>query len=135
MGAAWLVAGLGLTLVGLAAAVACSAGVHALGRRRSGRGAEAEPGQRVRTDLVTAPLAGLAWAAAAPGDLGARAARVLHPGEPLHPLRGARAVALAGGHLVGPWGTVVDVLVAGALISSLFVARALRRRRPLEAGG
>ena len=132
---AWLVAGLGLTLVALAAAVACPAGVHALGRRRSGRLPEGKPRQLVRADLVTAPVAVLSWALAAAADLGARAARVIHSGESLHPLRGARTVALAGGHLVAPWGTVVDVLVAGALISSLFVARALRRRLPLEAGG
>jgi lysyl-tRNA synthetase, class II len=36
--------------------------------------------------------------------------------------------------VVAPWATVVDVLVGGALVSSLFVARALRLRRPLEDG-
>jgi lysyl-tRNA synthetase, class II len=132
--AAWLVAGPGLTLVALGAALACSVGVHALDRRRSGRRPEVEPRQRVRAGVATAPVAALSWVLAAAVDLAARAARAIHTGEPLHPLRGARAVALAGGQLVAPWGTVVDVLVAGALISSLFVARALRRRLPLEAG-
>ncbi|MGH3421146.1 MAG: phosphatidylglycerol lysyltransferase domain-containing protein, partial [Streptosporangiaceae bacterium] len=46
----------------------------------------------------------------------------------LHPLAGA-SVALALGHarIAAPWETVIDVLVGGALVSTLFVARALRR--------
>jgi lysyl-tRNA synthetase class 2 len=125
---AWLVAGVGLTLVALVAAVGCSAGARAVGRRRS----ERRPGHRVRVDLITVPVAALSWALAAAVDLGTRAGRVIHADGVLHPLGGARAVALAGTHLAAPWGAVVNVLVGGALISSLFVARALRRRRPLE---
>jgi lysyl-tRNA synthetase, class II len=128
--AAWLVAGLGLTLMALIAAVVCLAGAGAVGRHRS----ERRPGWRLRVDLATIPIAVLSWALVAAVDLAARAARVIRTGEVLHPLRGARAVALAGGPLVAPWGMVVDVLVGGALISSLFVARALRRRPPLEGG-
>jgi lysyl-tRNA synthetase class 2 len=67
----------------------------------------------VRADLITVPIAAVSWALATTVEVDARVAR---------------------GHLVAPWGTVVDVLVAGALVSSLFVARALRRRRPLEGG-
>jgi lysyl-tRNA synthetase, class II len=128
--AAWLVAGLGLTLMALVAAVACLAAAGAVGRRRSAR----RPGRRVRVDLAAIPIAALSWALAAAVDLAARAARVIRVGGVLHPLRGAREVALAGGGLVAPWGTVVDLLVVGALISSLFAVRALRRRRPLEGG-
>lgn len=104
--AAWRVAGLDLTLAALLAAVAGSAAARAVGsRRRSGR--------RMRVGLVTVPVAALSWALAVAVEVDARVAR---------------------GHLASPWGTVVDLLVGGALVSSLFVARALRRRRPLEGG-
>jgi lysyl-tRNA synthetase, class II len=100
--AAWLVAGLELTLAALAATVACSAGARAAGRT-----------WRTRVDLVTVPIAALSWALAVAVEVDARVPR---------------------GRLASPWGSVVDLLVGGALVSSLFVARALRRRRPLERG-
>jgi lysyl-tRNA synthetase class 2 len=108
--AAWQAAGLELTLAALAAPLVGSAGARALGRR--GR-SEGRSGRRRRVDLVAVPVAALLWALAVAVEVDARVAK---------------------GHLESPWGAVVDVLVVGALVSSLFVARALRRRRPLVGG-
>jgi lysyl-tRNA synthetase, class II len=128
--ASWLVVGLRMTAVSCGAAVGVSMIADALGRARR------SPSRRerlVRSERLAVPIAGVSWALAAAADLAAPAARVIGAARDLHPLRGAPAVALAHGHLAAPWPVVVDVLVGGALISSLLAARALRR--PAKLGG
>jgi lysyl-tRNA synthetase class 2 len=118
--AAWLVIGPAMTAVMLGAGVACALarrGVRVITRRGGGNARE---GAR-----FIAPVASLAWAlagaaiAAAPDDL--RAGRVLHELR-----RVSAAVALGHSHGAASWATVIDLLVGGALVSSLFLARGLR---------
>jgi lysyl-tRNA synthetase class 2 len=96
------------------------------GRRRLER-SRAQGGRR-RIELLSAPLAALAWAAAAGADLWAPVARAFRAARVLHPLGGASAgVALAHVHAVAPWEAVIDLLMGGALVCSLLAARALSR--------
>lgn len=120
--AAWLVIGPWLTAVALGVTIACGLvgqGVRAIARpdRRSAR-----PIVGRFSSPVAAASWGLAGAAAFAAPDGLDADRVLHG------LRHASAV-VALGHASGPpsWTTVIDLLVAGALVSSLLAARALRR--------
>jgi lysyl-tRNA synthetase class 2 len=125
---AWIAVGPAMTVAALGVALAFALAGRALRRlRRHGAG-----GGRPRIDLLSVPAAGLSWALAAAAVLAAPAARVIRAVGRLHPLRGATAVALGHAHIAAPWGTVIDLLVGGALVSSLFVARALRRPERLQ---
>lgn len=130
--ASWLLAGPGLTLLALGAAVLLAYAADAVGRLSGSRRARR---WQSRFDWASVPIAGLAWSLAAAADMAAPAVRVIRAARELHPLGGASAVALAHSHLAAPWGTVVDVLVGGGLISSLFVARSLRRPEALGGNG
>jgi lysyl-tRNA synthetase class 2 len=124
--AAWLVMGLALMAVALGVALACglfSRGVR--GRRADGTRRGAAAGR------FSAPLACASWglaaavALAAPDDF--RPERVLHGLSHV-----SAVVALGHGDGAALWGNVIDLLVGGALVSSLFVARALRHPEPLR---
>jgi lysyl-tRNA synthetase class 2 len=128
----WLLVGLPLTLLAFAATVVLSLGSDAFGRLlRLRRG----HGVHVRRDWLSVPTAVVSWALAGAADLAAPAARAIRAARELHPLHAAAALAFDGGHPAAPWGTLIDVLVGVALVSSLLGARALRRPRPLEDGG
>lgn len=125
--AAWLVTGPEITAVAFAVAIACGLVLQAVRTFAPFDHARA-PSARAR---FSSPVAAATWglagavAVAAPDDL--KVARVLHG------LRHASAV-VALGHASGAasWTTVVDLLVAGALVSSLTAARALRRPDPFR---
>jgi lysyl-tRNA synthetase class 2 len=119
--AAWLLIGPVMTAVALGAGVACALawrGVRVVVRRD---GVHPRVGER-----LIAPVASLSWGlagaalVAAPDDL--RAGRVLHELR-----RVSAAVALGHPHGAASWATVIDLLVGSALVSSLFLARGLRR--------
>jgi lysyl-tRNA synthetase class 2 len=120
----------GLVAEGFAVTVAALglALVLSLAGRRARRGGAAASGRRQpRIGLLTAPVAGVSWAGAAAADLVAPAAPAIRAARVLHRLGGASAaIAFGHGHINAPWETVIDVLVASALVSSLLVARALR---------
>lgn len=129
---AWIVAGLAMTAAALGVALAFSLagrGLRRLNHRRAGR-------RRPRIDLLSAPVAGMAWALAAAADLAEPAARAFREVRVLHRLGGASAALALGhahiAHIAEPWGTVIDLLVGAALVSSLSVARALRRPEGLR---
>jgi lysyl-tRNA synthetase class 2 len=128
--AGWIVAGPAVTAAAVAVALIVS---PAAWRPRRLERARAE-GARRRLELLSAPAAGLAWAAAASAELWAPVTGALRAGRVLHPLAGASAaLALAHVHVVAPWEVVVDLLVGGALVCSLLAARALSR--PDRLGG
>jgi lysyl-tRNA synthetase class 2 len=127
--AAWIVAGPVMTLAAFGVAFACSLGARALRRLARGRGLR-EAG--LRFGLLSIPLAAISWTLAAAADFTAPAARAIRA-VPLHPLGGASALAFAHAPIAAPWDTMIDILVGGALVSSLFVARALRRPALLRA--
>jgi lysyl-tRNA synthetase, class II len=126
---AWLVAGPRLTMLTLGAALLLSIADRAVGRLRP-----SHPSRRraARLDCASVPIAGTSWSLAAAAELAAPAERVIRATRELHPLGGTSAVALAHPHLAAPWGTLIDLLVGIGLISSMFVARALRQPRPLS---
>jgi lysyl-tRNA synthetase, class II len=129
--AAWVVAGPLMTIVAFGITASFSLAEH-VARLRGPRPRRI---RGVRLDLVSIPVAGLSWALAAAADYAAPAARAIRAARELHPLGGASALALAHTHIAAPWDSVVDLLVGGALVSSLFVARALRRAEPLRDEG
>ena len=122
--ASCLVAGFWLTVAAFGVSVMISAGATGLKRvhRTGGRSVT-----ELRFEVAAVPIAGISWSLAAVADLAAPAARVIRAARELHPLRGAPALALAQSHVVAPWTTLIDLLVASALISSLLAVRALRR--------
>lgn len=129
--AAWAVGGPVMTIAAFALAATFSLAEHAVRvRRRRNRGRWAG-----RLDLVSIPVAGISWALAVAADYAAPAARAIRAARALHPLSGASAIALTHTHIAAPWDGLIDVLVGGALVSSLFVARALRRPEPLREEG
>ena len=125
----WIVEGPAMMAAALGVVLAFSLAGRArrrVKRRRAGRG-------RTRIDLLSAPVAGISWAAAGAADLAAPVARAFRAAHVLHRLGGASAAtALGHAHIAAPWGTVIDLLVGGALVSSLLVARALRRPEGLQ---
>ncbi len=124
----WIVAGLAMTAVVVGVALAVSLAGGALrGPRRRGDGR-----RRPRIDLLGVPVAGIWWVLAAAAAVAAPAARVIRAARGLHPPGGASAVALGHTHAIAQWGTVLDLLVGGALVSSLFAARAMRRPERLQ---
>ena len=126
----WVVAGPVMTAAALGIALVVS--LAGWGSRRLER-SRARGGRR-RIELLSAPLAGLAWAAAAGADVWAPVARAFRAARVLHPLGGASAgVTLAHVHVVAPWDAVIDLLVGGALVCSWLAARALCR--PDQLGG
>jgi len=80
-----------------------------------------------RFEAAILPIAGISWSLAAVADLAAPAARVIRAARDLHPLRGVPALVLVHGHVSDPWTTVIDLVLAGALVSLLLAARSLRR--------
>lgn len=76
--------------------------------------------------LATVPIAGVAWGLAAVAALVAPAVRVVRAARHFHPLHGLPLV-LAHGHAAQSWTTLIDLLVAGALITSLLAVGMLRR--------
>jgi lysyl-tRNA synthetase, class II len=129
--AAWVVAGPMMTIAAFAVAATVSLAEHVLRAWRPRRG-----GRRVvRLDLVSLPVAGISWALAAAADYAAPAARAIRAAREMHPLGGASAIALGHAHIAASWESLVDVLIGGALVSSLFVARALRRPQALREEG
>ncbi len=129
--AAWAVAGPVMTIAAFAAAASFSVAVQLLHVRRP-----RPSGPRVpRLDLVSIPVAGISWVLAVAADYAAPAARAIRAARELHPLGGASALALAHTHIAAPWDSVIDLLFGGALVSSLLVARALRRAEPLRDEG
>ena len=129
--AAWAVAGPVMTIGAFAVAASVSLAEHLMRVRRPRH----RRTRAVRLDLVSIPVAGIAWALAAAADYAAPAARAIRAARELHPLGGASAIALAHTHIAAPWDSVIDLLVGGALVSSLFVARALRQPEPLRDEG
>lgn len=120
--AAWMVAGPGLTAAAFVVAIVC--GLAGQGVRTI---AGTERGfARSMPARFSSPMAVVSWGVAGAAIVaapdGLRADRVLHG------LRHASAAA-AFGHASGlaSWTTVIDLLVVGALVSSLFAARVLRR--------
>ncbi len=118
--AACLVIGPAMMAAALGVAVACALarhGVRAITRRD---GVHAREGGR-----FIAPVAGLCWGLAGAASVaapdGLRAERVLHELR-----RVSAGVALGHPHGAASWATVIDLLVGGALVSSLFLARGLR---------
>jgi lysyl-tRNA synthetase, class II len=129
--AAWLVAGPLMTIgaFGVAASFWVAQRMVRVLRPHQGRT------RTIRLDLVSIPVAGISWALAVAADYAAPAARVIRAARELHPLGGASSIAIAHTHIAAPWDGLIDVLVGGALVSSLFVARALRRPEPLRDDG
>jgi lysyl-tRNA synthetase, class II len=124
----WIVADLAMMAAVLGVALAVSLAGGALRRlRRRGDG-----GRWPRIDLLSVPVAGIWWVLAAAAAVAAPAARAIRAARGLHPLGGASAVALGHTHAITQWGTVLDLLLGGALVSSLFAARALRRPGRLQ---
>ena len=80
-----------------------------------------------RFEMAVLPVAVISWSAAAAADLAAPAARVIRAARDLHPLRGVPALVLVHSHASNPWTTVIDMVLAAALVSLLLAARALRR--------
>jgi lysyl-tRNA synthetase, class II len=78
------------------------------------------------------PIAGISWGLAAAADLAVPAARAIRVARALHPLRGVPALVLIHSRVSDPWTTVIDVILAGALVSLLLAARSLRRPGWLE---
>ncbi len=128
--AAWALTGPVTILAAFGVAFGCWAGGRAT-RRLTGRRLPRQPG--VRSGLVSILLAGLSWALAAVADFAAPEAGAIRAARALHPLGGASAVILVHTHMAAPWDTLFNVLVVGALVSSLFVARTLRRPARLGA--
>ena len=130
----WMMEGPATTAAALGVALSFTLAGRALRLTRRGAGL-----RRRRIDLLSAPIAGISWAAAAGVDLAAPVVRAIQDVRGLHPLGGASAaMALGHAHIAAPWTTVIDLLVGGALVSSMFVARALRRPEGLRgevAGG
>jgi lysyl-tRNA synthetase class 2 len=120
--AACLVIGPAITVAALGVALATSLagrGVRAITRRDS---AHAGGGRR-----FIGPVACLSWGLA--GATALAAPDPLHPGRVLHALkRVSTAVALSHPHGAASWAMAVDLVVGTALVSSLFLARGLRRR-------
>jgi lysyl-tRNA synthetase class 2 len=114
----WLTAG-AIALSALISAVA--AGLKWLGHGK--------PSKRIspRLEFAVLPIAGISWSVAAIADLAAPAARVIRAARDLHPLRGVPALVLVRGHVSDSWATVIDLVLAGALVSLLLAARSLRR--------
>jgi lysyl-tRNA synthetase class 2 len=121
-----LVAGIVVTAAAVALSVIVSGAASALGRIR---GPRRRAGGRLPPEVTTVPIAGISWALAAAAQLIAPAGRVIRTARELHPLRAVRALVLIHSHVITPWTTLVDLLVAGALVSSLLAVRALRRPR------
>jgi lysyl-tRNA synthetase class 2 len=78
-------------------------------------------------EVATVPIAGIAWALAAAVEIAAPPGRAIRTARELHPLRAIRALVLTHSHVITSWTTLGDLLVAGALVSSLLAVRALRR--------
>ena len=129
--AAWVFAGPAMTIGAFAVAAGFSVAEHLLPVRRP-RHRRTRPG---RLHLISIPVAGISWAVAVTADYAAPAARAIRAARELHPLGGASAIALTHTHIAAPWDGLIDLLVGGALVSSLFVARALRRTEPLRDEG
>ena len=129
--AAWAVAGPVMTIGAFAVAASFALAEHLLRLWRP-RHRRTRP---VRLDLVNISVAGISWALAGAADFAAPAARAIRVARELHPLGGASAIALTHTHITGPWDGLIDLLVGGALVSSLLVARTLRRPEPLRDEG
>lgn len=116
----------GFVMMAATLGVALMFSVAGRGLRRFGR---RRPGRRLgRVEWLSAPVAGMSWALAAAVDLAAPAARAFREARVLHPLgRASAALVLAHASIAAPWETVIDLLVAAGLVSSLLVAKALRR--------
>jgi lysylphosphatidylglycerol synthetase-like protein (DUF2156 family) len=111
-----------------AAAIAVSAMVSAVAAGLKWvRGGEPSGRMGSRFGMAVLPIAGMSWSLAAVADLAAPAARVIRAARDLHPLRGVPALVLVHSHVWDAWGTVIDVVLAGALVSLLLAARSLRR--------
>ncbi len=82
---------------------------------------------RSRFVPVVLPVAGISWSLAAAADLAVPAARAIRAVRDLHPLRGVPALVLVHTRVSDPWTTVIDMILACALVSFLLAARALRR--------
>ncbi len=127
----WIMDGPEWTAAALGVVLAVSLGEQGARAFKHGRG-RARP-RRPRSGLLSAPVAGIAWAAAAAADVSAPVARAFRAAHVLHRLGAASAAfALGHAHIAAGWGTMIDLLFAGALVSSLFVARALHRPEPLR---
>ncbi|MBV9416889.1 MAG: DUF2156 domain-containing protein [Solirubrobacterales bacterium] len=79
--------------------------------------------------MAVLPVAAISWSVAAVVDLAAPAARVIRVARDLHPLRGVPALVLVHSQGAGPWSTVIDMVLAGALVSLLLAVRSFRRPR------
>jgi lysyl-tRNA synthetase, class II len=125
---AWLIGGPRLILLSLPGALLLPVAERTVWRlmppRRTRR-------RRVPLAWASVAIAGTSLSLAAAAQLAAPVERVIGATRELHPLGGGPASALARTHLAAPWGTVIDLLVGIGLISSMLVARALRRPDPL----
>jgi lysyl-tRNA synthetase class 2 len=90
---------------------------------------------RLRPEAATVLIAGISWALAAAVELNAPAGHAIRTARALHPLRAIRTLVLTHTHVIAPGTTALDLLVAGALVSSLLAVRALRRPRWDGGGG
>jgi len=125
----WIVSGFAVMAAASAVALAVSLAGWGLRRLRRPR---ADTSRR-RLELLGVPATGILWAAAAAADLAAPVARAVREAGRLHAVGGASAVlALGHARIAAPWGTVIDLLVGGALVCSLVLARALRHPSALR---
>jgi lysyl-tRNA synthetase class 2 len=124
--AAWSVTGLAITAAALG--VALAGGL--LGRRARGTRLQGMPPSATAWRF-SAPVACVFWALAAAAILAApddlRSGRVLHGLGHV-----SEVVALGSTAGAAVWANVIDLLVGGALVSSLLVARAMRRPEGLR---
>lgn len=127
-----LVAGLRVTAAAVGLSLVVSLAATALARIRG-------PRRRTRTGLrlevATVPIAGIAWALAAALELTTPGAHGIRTARALHPLGAIRTLVLTHSHVIAPGTTPFDLLVGGALVSSLLAVRALRRPRWDGGGG
>ena len=116
--------GFWLTAAAIAVSAMISAVAAGLKWLRHGEPSETK-GSRFK--MAALPIAGISWSLAAVADLAAPAARVIRAARDLHPLRGVPALVLVHSHVSDPSATLIDVVLAGALVSLLLAARSLRR--------
>ena len=126
---ALLVSGPGVTAVGMAVAIVVSAvadrSVRAFRWRRSGA-------RSPRSTPTMLGLVVLGWALVAAVAVVAPAGSVIHFARELHRMGGSTALVPARAHLVLPSPVLLDLLVGGGLVCSLFAVRSLRRPESIE---
>ncbi|HET9718876.1 MAG TPA: phosphatidylglycerol lysyltransferase domain-containing protein [Solirubrobacteraceae bacterium] len=126
--AAWQVAGSTPTLAALCVALGISVAQRLLRGLTLRRFAPRWP----RGQALSAPVAALCWALAIGFYVLAPWTHRFHVAHVLHRLGHVSVVTIGHAHIAAPWAAVIDLLVAGALLSSLSVARGLRRTETLS---